>query len=125
MSRDYRKLKVFEMANGLVRRVYEILFPPDERFGLQTQLRRAAVSAATNIVEGTARKTNRDYSHFLRMALASATEVRYLVELSADLRFLPETEAHQIAEEYGNLIRALEGLMRAIQVESSKLKTED
>jgi four helix bundle protein len=85
MSRDHRKLRVFVMADGLVTKIYSISqqFPVAERFGLQSQLRRGAVSVACNIVEGCARRGTSEYLNFLNIAAGSASETRYLVEVCA------------------------------------------
>lgn len=92
MARNHEHLEAFRMADHLVVTVYRATarFPRDERFGLTSQLRRAAVSIPANIVEGAARRTRRDYAHFLNLAHASASETRYLIDLSHRLGYLTE-----------------------------------
>jgi four helix bundle protein len=72
--------------------VYEATrpFPADERFGLTSQTRRAAFSAAVNIVEGSSRRTTRDFRRFLDIALASLSEVGYALRFAREAGMLPE-----------------------------------
>jgi four helix bundle protein len=75
---------VFLLADALVIDVYHATnaFPPEERFGRQMELRRPAVSAANNIVEGSARRTTREYLNFLNISIGSSAEVWYLLSVS-------------------------------------------
>jgi len=115
--RDHRKPRAFELADALVVRVYEVTcsFPGEERFGLVSQLRRASVSVPTNIVEGCARATKKEYLHFLQTAFASLREVGYLLDLSRRLGFLHDPEAEAILSQHDEAARTLGALLQSLR----------
>jgi four helix bundle protein len=90
------------------------VFPVEERYTLQAQLRRAALSAATNIVEGSARRTTREYLNFCNIASGSATEARYLADVSRRLGYLPELEAEELVTAYTELSAKLQALIASV-----------
>ena len=120
MARDHRKLRVFLLADELVIEIYRLTqqLPREERYGLQAQLRRAAVSSAVNIVEGCARRTTRDYLHFLSIALGSASETRYLLDLARRWEMLPEPDTPNLSTRYDELIRGLQRLIDSLRPEA-------
>lgn len=116
MARDYTKLRFFPVADELTLRVYRITesLPAAERYGLQSQLRRGAVSVVTNIVEGACRRTDKAYSQFLEISLGSASEVRYLLDLCVRLRLTNSQAVSPLVADYSIVIRGLQALITKI-----------
>jgi four helix bundle protein len=96
----WRKAHEFTMMTYTCTRV----FPSDERYGLTSQFRRAAVSVAANIAEGYARKGAKDKLRFLNYADASLQECKYYVILAKDLCYLEDASLGEMAEEIGRLL---------------------
>ena len=114
---NYRDIRAWQYAHRVVLRVYAVTetFPASERFGLVSQMRRAAVSVPANIAEGSKRLFKRDYVRFLNVAEASLREVDYYLVLARDLRFV---DAQAIAELLGQVeeaARLLAGFRRTVQ----------
>jgi four helix bundle protein len=117
MSRNHQKLRVFHLADALAVSVYRhsASFPIAERVGLQSQLRRAAVSVATNIVEGCARRSSAEYARFIDISLASATEVDYLIDLSHRLGVLGTDPYEECKICTSQLLPGLQRLLDSIE----------
>ncbi|MEM6285226.1 MAG: four helix bundle protein [Chloroflexota bacterium] len=92
--RDFRSLKVWEKSHQLTLNVYRSTqnFPADERFGLTSQIRRAASSIPANIAEGCGRNTERELAQFMQISMGSASELEYHLLLSRDLKYLNEQD---------------------------------
>ncbi len=105
----YAKLAVWTEAHALVLRIYQATagFPVSERYGITAQLRRAAVSIATNLAEGSRRATDREFAHFVSIAVGSAAEVEYLVFLSAELKLMDPGEAPRLNAALESICRRL------------------
>jgi four helix bundle protein len=112
--KDYRKLVVWDKAHKLVLFIYNVTqtFPKEERYGLTSQIRRAATSTPTNIAEGCGKSTQKDFAHYLEIAFASMQEVQYLSFLSFELKYL-DAMAFTTLENNIDEVKAM--LMRLIQ----------
>ena len=117
MARDHRNLDAFKLADELVLQVYQSTtkLPVSERFGMQSQLRRAALSTPTNIVEGCARSTEGDLLRFLDIAFASSREVLYLITVAHRLSFLDVNEAQRLSALGDRVAGALLNLRRSLK----------
>ena len=124
MSRDYRKLRVFAEADGLVLKVYPLTrtLPTEERYGLQSQIRRAALSTASNIVEGSSRRSTADYCRFLEIAHGSAREAAYLVTVARRLGLLDDTMAMEVR--YNALQGMLQRLIDNVEADEAEKNPE-
>jgi four helix bundle protein len=116
MARDRNKLKSFHLAHSLAVSVYETTrtFPATER-DIRSQLRRAATSVPANIAEGCARRTKGDYLRFLDIALGSATETDYLVELCHTIGLLNDRAHQECKACCVQLLPALQKLIEAVE----------
>jgi four helix bundle protein len=114
--RDLNKLENFREADDLVIAVYTLSagFPPEEKYGLRAQLREAAVSVPTNIAEGSARSSTREYCRFLEIARGSARESWYLLTLSKRLGYL-KSEADVLIQRYDGLQAGLFAQARGLE----------
>ena len=117
VMQHFSKLQVWQRYHKLVLTLYEATraFPSGERFGLTSQLRRAALSVPTNIAEGSRKAAPKDYARFLNIAEGAPGETEYLVLLSRDLHYLPPDSANILLVEIKELASMLHGLRKTIQ----------
>jgi four helix bundle protein len=115
--RDHKKLRAFELADEVAMLVYRVTagFPKEELFGLTSQLRRAAVSVPSNIVEGRARDSEADYLRFLNIAFGSLRELHYQLNLSKRLSFLRNEDSSLLEPKVVEIEKVLNGLIRALR----------
>lgn len=97
-NEPYRDLIVWQRADEFIQLVYRAVnsFPSEEKFGITSQLKRAAVSVALNIVEGQARGTPKDFVRMLYIARGSITECAYLLELSRKQKYLNHDQFNKL-----------------------------
>lgn len=110
--RNFRDLDVWKTGKQITLTIYKATsgFPSNEQYGLVAQMRRSAVSIPSNIAEGFNRFTNKDYKHFLFMALGSCAELETQIEISKDLTFCTK----EVCDELLALLVYEEKMLRAL-----------
>ena len=117
VAQDFRELRVWQEAMALAAAIHVATraFPPDERFGLTSQLRRASVSIASCIAEGNARSSTRDYLRFLSMSSGSLAEVETQLLLSQRFGYLFEDDLSSLLTSLHGIARQLQALKNALR----------
>ena len=117
MLKNYKELKVWQKAYSLCLDVYRVSreFPKEEKFGLKSQARRAAVSIPSNIAEGYGRKSTADYVRMLYIAYGSLCELETQIMLAGDLGYLKDSRFGNLSENLKEVERMLKALISALE----------
>ena len=115
--KTHRDLKVWNNSVELVTKVYKISndFPKEELFGLTSQIRRSAVSIPSNIAEGAARNSKKEFNNFLSIALGSASELETQLLISNKLKYLNVLDYESLMGELTAIQKMIQGLMKNLK----------
>ncbi len=114
MEKPHKKLNVWKSSIDLVSEVYTIThaLPAEERYGLASQMKRASISVASNIAEGAARNTKKEFINYLHMAQGSLSELDTHLEIAKRLRYVSEEKALTADTMMNKIDKMLSGLIR-------------
>jgi four helix bundle protein len=126
MDKPHKKLDVWQAAMKATEMVYKLIarFPEEEKFGLVSQMRRAAVSIPCNIAEGAARQGKREFRNFISMAQGSLSELDTQLELAVILRYLPAENVQEIDVYLLRIDKMLSGLIRSLTKKTKNEKSK-
>lgn len=121
MLKNFKELKVWEKSYQLSLSIYKITskYPDDEKFGLTSQIRRAAVSIPSNIAEGYGRRTRADYIKFLHIAYGSCCELETQMLISIDLNYMNNEKGIEIMDNIKEVERMLKSLITSLEKPSN------
>jgi four helix bundle protein len=117
-GRPHKNLEVWKESIDLVQKLYKLLenFPSEEKYGIISQLKRAAISVPSNIAEGAARRTDKEMYQFLSIAAGSLSEIDTLIEISKKLELLGTKEYKILYDKVEKIDALLRGLMKSIKI---------
>jgi four helix bundle protein len=112
------ELDVFKRAHQVTLKIYEISgkFPAEEKFGLVSQMRRAAASIATNLMEGSYRLNRAEYRQFVGIARGSSGELKYHILLAKDLGYLSKSDHGVLRTQLDEISKMLMGLAKSLAI---------
>ena len=116
--RTHRDLEVWKKSIELVTEIYSLTksFPKEEQYGLTNQLRRCAVSIPSNIAEGAARNTQKDFNHFLAIALGSIAELETQLIISRNLNYCDEDSFEAVNNQLITVRKMTIGLKKSLKI---------
>jgi four helix bundle protein len=116
----HKDLTVWQESIKLVKEIYSLTseFPKEEVYSLTAQIKRAAISIPSNIAEGAARDSNKEYIHFLYIALGSVAELDTQLIIAGGLNFIDEKDFNEISEKLDSIGKMLSGLIKYRQSKS-------
>jgi four helix bundle protein len=122
-EKPHKRLEVWKKAIDLTVLVYKSTedFPPTEKFGIVSQMRRAVVSVASNIAEGAARNTRKEFINFLHNAQGSLAELDTQTIISHRLGFLDNENLHTIRQALAQEDKMLTGLIKSLRLKASEM----
>ena len=117
MNKPHKKLNAWTDAVDLAQQIYRVTerFPSNEQFGLTSQIRRAAVSIPSNVAEGAARQTKKEFLQFIQISKGSLSELDTQLELARRLEYLTQIEWESLNELLKRVDRMLSGLIRHLR----------
>lgn len=120
--KPYKNLDAWKNSFLFVKEIYIVTknFPPDERFGIISQMRRASMSIPLNIAEGAARKTKKEFIYFLRVALGSMSELDTTIMLSKELEYITEAKEKELIDKLDLIGKLIYGLVKKLESDLNK-----
>jgi four helix bundle protein len=122
VTRAHKKLEIWQESVALATFIYEITgtFPKSELYGLTSQMRRAAISVPSNIAEGAARFSSKEFCQFLNIAGGSLSEIDTQIEIASNLKYLSNEQRHEIEIRLESISKKLAGLIAHIRKRTGK-----
>lgn len=116
MKHNFKNLEIWQKLRLLVKEIYLLTaqLPDSEKYGLVSQMRRAAVSVPSNIAEGCGRNTDKDFARFLGIAVGSISELETQLYLLVDLEFIAEATVKYLFKEIENIRKMITGFIKKL-----------